>query len=379
MPRNEEVLTKLIDLALASSDDDKISMAMNYLNFLKEIKGDALSTVIYGARLLERTGEAASAIALLETALQKDPKQFNLYPDLIRMLNDHGGEQRAAQLVATWRARQPDNFLPAMEEIRQDLVAKRIREAEEKSEHFFAAKAKEADDSFAILGVDDEKAKDGRRIEVRGAACRAISQAWLQGGQPEGAEKWIARWLKEQPKDADALMLRAQAEIVREQWPKAYETYEEILKDDKNKNNWVAQVNEAWLLAVHLNKPDEGLKIIRSKLQGPFSSKAIAVERMPAEFLDVLGKVYVQAIHANVDKNLPEEMVKIFETASKRYPSDPRILFFLGVAYAELKEKGQASDALKNALRLAKAGKGPLTTDQREKLIQKITDSMNGI
>jgi tetratricopeptide (TPR) repeat protein len=377
MPRNEDVLTQLIDMALASNDDDKISMAMNFLNFLKEIRGaDALSTVIYEARLLERTGEAPKAIALLDKARQNDPNQFNIYPDLIRMLNDHGGGQKAAQLVATWRARQPDNFLPAMEEIREDLVAKRVGEAEEKSERFLAAKTKEAEDSFAKLGLDDEKAKDARRIEVRSAACRAISEAWMQGGQPEGAEKWIARWLKDQPNETDALLLRAQAEIAREKWQQAKDTYDEILKDDKN-ICWVAQVNKAWLLAVHLQKPEEGLAIIRSKLKGPFSSKPIAIERMPAEFLDILGNVYFQAI--KVEKNLPEEMVKIFEAASKRYPSDPRLLFFLGVAHAQLAEKDQARDALNNALRLLQAGKGPLTDDQRQKLIQRISVSMKDI
>jgi predicted Zn-dependent protease len=374
--RNENVLTELIDIALDSNDDDKIAMALRLLRSLKESKGDDLSIVFYEARLLERAGQAAKAISLFDNLYQKDPNQFNIYPDYIRLLNDHGGEQKAAKLVAYWRAKQPDNVLPAMEEIRQDLVAKRIGEAEEKSDRFLAAKAKEVEDSFAILGVDDDTAKKERRIEARGAACRAISQAWMLGGQPEGAEKWIARWRDEQPKDSDALLLRAQAEILQKKWAKAKETYEEILKTEKN---WVADINLAWLLAAHLGKPDEGLKIIRSKMQGPVSGKKIAVERMQAEFLNILGQIYVEAIHSKVEKNLPEEMVKIFEAASKRYPSDPRILYFLGVAHSELAEKEQAGDALNNALRLARAGKGPLTDDQRKELIEKITVSMKGI
>ncbi len=379
MPRNEQVLTQLIELALASDDAKKIAFAQSLIGFLRDLYGESsLTPLFYEARLLESAGEPARAVALLETTLQKDHDEFDVYPLLIRMLTDHGGEKRSAELVAYWRAKQPDNFLPALEEIREDLVAKRIGAAEEKSDRFLAAKAKEVEDSFAKFGVEDEKVKQERRKEVRAAACRALSETWMKGGQPVGAEKWIARWLDEQPNDMAARLLRAQAASDRKDWTKAKETYEAILNEDKN--NLIAQVNLAWLLAEHLKQPDEALKIMRSKLQGQFSGRKIAVERLPAEFLNVLGKVYVQEmIDHKDDKKLPEEMEKIFEPATSRYPSDPRLLFFLGVARAELAKKDQANEALKKALGLAEAGKGPLTDDQRKELIQKISVSMKGI
>jgi tetratricopeptide (TPR) repeat protein len=314
---------------------------------------------------------------VLDRIRQKDPEQFNVYPDLVRILNDHGGDATAAKLVAYWRSKQPDDFLPAMEEIREDLVAKRISEAEDKSDRFLAARANQVEVDIKAAGLDDEKVKKERRKQVLGAACAAISQAWVQGGQPEGADKWLARWLDQQPNDTDALLLRAQVALARDDWTKAKDIYEAILKDEKY--NYVAQDNLAWLLAEHFGKPDEALKMLRPKLKNPFSGKQIGVERLPADFLNILGKVYVQAIRKKVENNLAEEMTKIFDVAGERYPSDPRILFFKGFAHAELSEKDKASDALSHALRLAKEGKGRLTQDQRKELIQRISERMNQI
>ena len=99
----------------------------------------------------------------------------------------------------------------------------------------------------------------------------------------------------------------------------------------------------------------------------------------PADFLNILGQVYEQAVRQKIEKNLQAEMVKRFEPASKRYPSDPRMFLYLGDAHAGMEEKEQANGAYRNAIKLAQSGKGPFSMEERKEFIQKVTDRLKGL
>ena len=94
----------------------------------------------------------------------------------------------------------------------------------------------------------------------------AVAQTWLKSGKTEEAEKFLADCLKDTPKDVNARLLLAQVAIVRKDWEKARDVYREVLKDEKD--NLIAQINLAWVLAEHLDQSAEALTIMRGKLRG---------------------------------------------------------------------------------------------------------------
>ena len=160
----------------------------------------------------------------------------------------------------------------------------------------------------------------------------------------------------------------AQVSIALKNWQKVKDLYQDILNDDKK--NPVAQINLAWVLAEHFDQPAEALNMMKKKLEGPFSHKEVAVESLPVDFLNVLGQVYEQAVRKKVAKDLQAEMLKVFEPASKRYPSDPRMFLYLGEAHAGMEDKDQANAAYRNAISLAQNGKGPFSQEERKEFIQ---------
>ena len=95
----------------------------------------------------------------------------------------------------------------------------------------------------------------------------------------------------------------------------------------------------------------------------------------------MIGQVYEQAILKKVepDKDLQAEMLKRFEPAAKRYPSDPRMYLYLGEAHAGLKDKQLAQGDFLNALKLAQKGKGSFTPEERKEFIEKVSERMKGI
>jgi predicted Zn-dependent protease len=109
------------------------------------------------------------------------------------------------------------------------------------------------------------------------------------------------------------------------------------------------------------------------------SRKEVAIETIPVEYLDTLGQVYQQALNKKVENDLAAEMLKRFESASKRYPSDPRMFVYLGDAHAGLKEKQQAEKAYNTAIKLVQGSKGSLSPQQRALFIGKIQEKLNGL
>jgi hypothetical protein len=93
---------------------------------------------------------------------------------------------------------------------------------------------------------------------------------------------------------------------------------------------------------------------------------------MRPEFLDVLGKVFDRAVKKKAEPHLPEKMLDIFERASRRYPSDPRMALHRAEAHSALSQDQEADDAYRTALKLAENGRGLLSPIERKEMIEKI-------
>jgi hypothetical protein len=114
------------------------------------------------------------------------------------------------------------------------------------------------------------------------------------------------------------------------------------------------------------------LKSIRPALLNPYTGKPVMVERLSPEHLDIIGKVFARAARKQADKNLFQEMKAMFGTASKRYPTDPRMFVHLGEAYAGLSQPEQAVDTYQTALNQLQSFKGPFAPAERQELIDDV-------
>jgi cytochrome c-type biogenesis protein CcmH/NrfG len=377
---SEAVLLQMVRLALLPGADDHLAEATIYLDALKGVKGiriDRSALRLLEARLLIRRGNADAAIQLLEWQLEVQPNYLDAYPILVKALNDRGLTDRAVLMTERWSKLAPLDPVAILEGIRQDLAAGRVAKGRNKSEAFVVDSAARVANRFdALRETSFEKLKLERLRAVRSAACLALAQTWLQAGQAEGAEQFLARCLKEEPQNQSAQLLLAQAALSRKDWLKARAIYEEVLRNEPG--SFVAQINLAWLLAEHFDQPVESLQIVRRVMARPFGAAPTAGEKLTPECLDVLGKVFLKANPKQAEENLLAEMVKVFEAASRQYPFDPRCFLHLGQAHAGLAENEEAAKAYQNALQLAQAGKGPFSVAERKEFIRKTTELLMG-
>lgn len=375
-PYNSAVLIRMIQLAIDSEDGDKHKIAADLLVLLRQDRKEESFPTLLEARLLAVRGERERAIELLEGLLKREPKYLNAYPLLVRMLNERNLGERAASWTATWLKAAPLDPAAVVESIRIDLVAGKVERATDAAEALIIESVDRADKMFAkVTGPGAEMLKANQLKAVHFAACLALAQAWQDANRLEGAEDFIGRCLKDEPKSLSARLLAAQNALASKDWPKARLRYEQILQD--NKDHQIAQTNLAWLLADKLDEPLEGLKVIRNLVDNSSNSKSARIDRMSPDFLDVVGVVYLRAAQASDEKKLLVEMVKIFEGASQRFPDDPKFRLHLAEAYAGLAERSRALATFELALKLAEAGNGRFSTEARKEFIQRVTERIN--
>src|SRR5262249_28041766 len=116
-----------------------------------------------------------------------------------------------------------------------------------------------------------------------------------------------------------------------------------------------------WILAEMKNDPASALAIVEEIRKARDGDRAVAPERLPADFLDTIGVIYVKLNRA--DRN--QEMRAMFEAAVKRYPTDPHMHLYLGHALAATGERSRALAAFDEAIRLAGTKNG-LPDDQNK-------------
>src|SRR5262249_32539252 len=193
--------------------------------------------------------------------------------------------------------------------------------------------------------------------------------AFLRGEDAKEAETRLNQLLKSKPDQTAPLMSLGEIYLARQAWKECVAAYRQVL--DKEPGDFVAGNNLAFILGVHLNKPAEGLDLLRSVSKGKYSGRALPGDRLHPEVLDTLGTIYQKMPDAGQD--LHREMSEIFELAHKRYPRDARMYFYLGPACANLNETAKAGQLYQSALAIATDKENrSMTQDQKDQVIREV-------
>jgi predicted Zn-dependent protease len=181
---------------------------------------------------------------------------------------------------------------------------------------------------------------------VRAQAQLQVASVFFRAKAYPEAKKRVELVLKEIPDSPAALLMAGDIAVSEKDYKRAEEVYRLRLKGDPK--DFVAANNLAWLLVAQKDDPKEAYQLV-SDIRKGVGEKPISAHRLPADFLDTIGLVYVKL--NDVDKY--GEMRELFDGAVKRYPTDPRMYRFLGQAHAARGENAKALERLNTAVKLA--------------------------
>lgn len=362
-PRHEPSLTLAGQLDLRAEDWDA---CLKHAAALEAVRPDLAEPLRWRALALENLGRVTEAQDVCQTLMRKFPGQPAGYLTLAGILERAQDYAGAARWVGRWRERAPGHLDGIEAQARLLARTGRPAEVNESAEQTIRLQAR----------------KPNARPEETAAAAVAIALSVAQGlasGQAfDQAEAWsqraveMARQLPEKPRQewllaaelclGQTYLLRSQAE----NWPllrlqsasKAVEVYRAIY--ERLPGHLIAGNNLAWLLNQELGETEAALAVAERVRQGRHSKKPVSGERLPVEFLETLAGIYREA-------QRPEDAVRLFKEATRRYSLEPRIHLHLGRAYATMKGyRAAAIESLNKAARLA-AERADNTADPQRK------------
>jgi len=364
-PTDPTALTLIIRLDVTLS---RLPEARKYFQQLKKIRPDAPSTALLEAQLDNAEGRKPLAISLLETTLEKHPKESTAYSALVSLLNQEKQSAKAMKWSQTWLENLPDDLAAAQNMVVQLALTKKADEAKRKADEFIATSLKKYRKELDERKYADEKEPEKKRAELLAESRLLLelrfAQAFMRGDELSEAERRLTAIVKERDDAAAAYLVLGELYLVRKDWKACEATYTKLLELEKN--NFVAGNNLAWVLAVQLNQPEKALEWLRTISKGRFSGRMLPGDRLDVEVLDTLGIVYLKL-------NRPEhyeEMSQIFEAARKRYPRDPRMYLYQGHAYAGLADNAKAAQMFQSAIALASDKEITIPDSQRDTVIR---------
>jgi predicted Zn-dependent protease len=315
------------------------------------------------ARVKELSGDWAGAAAVYQRLLADAPTNPAPYGPLVAALDAAGQKDVALRHAQDWHSKYPDDARAVGEVIRLLILAGKRPDAIKVADEFVTKQVtdtrKRMQDSFQP--VPEEEAK--KRVEnVRAAALLATGSGFFRARAFDVAEARAVEILKGNPAHTAAMLVLGDIAVANKQWDKALAVYREVLK--QNQRHFIAGNNLAWILAEQKNDPAGALVVVEEIRKGAAGDKPIGPERLPADFLDTIGVVYLKL---NKSERFAE-MRTIFEAAARRYPADPRMYLYLGHAQAALGERSKALESLDAATRLAGTKNG-LPEDQNKAVI----------
>jgi tetratricopeptide (TPR) repeat protein len=372
--KNPDALRLAVVLALELRNPDLRAATRKRLDLLKEARPDDANVRLLEARFDESTEQPKEAIAVYEAALKNDPKLNDAYARLINLLLKQGDKAKTREYVQRWRKEQPHS-VPAMQaEVRLLAENKEAGQVRKLVETFIdqqlARERKRLEAEKPAAGADPketEKARQDRLERFRLRLQLDLTRGLMQGKAWSEAGTWLNEVLAKHPDDVTTLVLLGDLHVSQQSWDKARVVYEKVLALDKT--NGVAGNNLAWILAKHLNKAPEALRLVQEARKGRFSHKPISGDRLRPEFLDTLGLIYTKMEKGS----LYADMRDVFEAARHRWPHDPRICAYLGNAYAGLLEMDRAERWYAAAIEIAnKSGQQFLSPQQCKEVIDEV-------
>jgi tetratricopeptide (TPR) repeat protein len=371
-PENQANIVLAIRLDLSFATKAHLADARTYLQQLQKLNSDGVTTILLEAQLEDAEKHTDQAVARLTKLVEKNAQVADAFALLVQYTSKQKRPAKALEWSETWAEKMPDNLAAATTLVTQLTAARKLPDAVKQAETFTQARLKEYAKRLEERKFLDDKNPDKTRQalldDLRWGLDLAFAQAFATAGELGEAENRYERLLKER-ENSVVLMALGNIHLSRGAWQKCVQVYEKVL--DKEKDNFVAGNNLAWILTTELNNPARALEVLRSVSKGKFSGKDLPGDRLHPDVLDTLGTIHQKLAGAGPEVN--KQMAQTFESASKRYPRDGRMYLYLAWAQAGLKDNAKASTSLASALALAKDAENPgMSEPQREMVIREV-------
>ena len=309
----------------------------------------------------------AGAAAVYTKLVEQAGRNPAPYRPLVATLEAAGNKADALRWARTWAEKAPDDNGATAEVVRLLAIDGQKGEAVKVADGLVANREAEARKRLAAI-VPPLAAADADKIvaEARGSALLAVAGGFFRAKALDDAESRLRDVLKAFPDLTSVRLSVADIALSRKEWDKALALYREVLK--QTPRHFVAGNNVAWILAEIKNDPVAALAIVE-EIRKARGDRVVAPERLPADFLDTIGAIYVKL-------NQPArsaEMRTMFEAAVTRYPTDPRMHLFLGHALAATGERARAVRSFDEAIRLAGTKNG--IPDDQNKAVSAAADA----
>jgi predicted Zn-dependent protease len=367
-PNHVPTIYMLAELALTPPMD--IARARELYDLIVKEDPKYTRLPLLDAQIKLANSEWDAAAAVYEQMLKENPTNSAAYGALIRAREAGQKLDAALQAARDWFAKAPENPQSVVELIRLLVLTGKKAEAIKQADDYIADRVAAVRKEATTIQPPPKPAEVEQAVEnARGSAQLAIASAFFRANQFEEAETRLRDVRKAFPNaDRPALMLGDIA-VAKKDWATAEQLYREILKN--NRTHFVAGNNLAWILSEIQNKPAEALQIVEEIRRPRTGGRPIGAERLPADFLDTIGAVYVKL---NRTDKFPEMQV-LFDAATKRYPLDPRMFMFLAHAQAALGDKIRAMENYRTALRIAGI-KNTITEEQNKACIKACEEAL---
>jgi len=363
---NLDLLLQLTELYLIDPVPQPAE-AQKYLDAAFEtVPKDSVPLLRLKAVVKERMGDPAGAAAVYEQMTVLFPTDSTGYGNLVRLATAQGKPEDATRWAVKWSEKQPENDLAVLELIRQYSVTGAKPAAKSEAESLVKKVAERAKKAAEKAPADPKNPVEKQVTAARTAAHRLIASAFKQAKAFDEADAHIQAALAATPGDLATRMIAGEVAIAKEDWDAAVKVYKGIVAEDAT--NGVAGNNLAWVLATKKDQPAEALALVEKARTREGASKPIGAERLSPAFLDTIGVVYAK----QSNKEKLTEMRDIFETAVRRFPSDPRMHFWLAEAYTALGENAKATARYEVAATLCEKTVVGLPDEERTKLRDQI-------
>ena len=362
-PNHVPTLLLLTDLSLAPPAD--LARAREYYDSIVKANSSDPRLPYVDARIKQIAGDWTGAAAVYERLVGEAPRNAGIYVLLIAALEGGGQKEAALRWTRLWHERIPEDTRATVGLIHLLAASGARPEAIKIADEFVAATAAEARKRASNAAppqtpAEVEKAGEDGRL----GALLAVASGFFRAGVYDEAEARAREVVQARPAADRAWMMLGDIAIAKKEWDKAVPIYRDVLQ--KQPRHFVAGNNLAWILAEKMNDPVAAMLVVEEVRKGPGGVRPIGPERLPADFLDTLGVVYLKLKEKGVDR--VAEMRTVFEAASRRYPADPRMLLYLAHAQALAGDRARALETFDAAIHLA-ATKNGLKEEQNKEVI----------
>jgi tetratricopeptide (TPR) repeat protein len=313
---------------LARAEEDWKS-CLRLSQSLAAVQPQSLEAGLWRAEALSHMGDTTEAQRIGRELAGRAPHQSAGYEAIIGALEQDRDYANALSWARRWRSAVPDDSAALRAVVRLTALSGRATSGLVEGE----LKHMDPGHDFAMAWAAAQGFFDARAYpQAEQWASRALT---LANQLPEAGRRSLTLPVELFLGDTYARMNQAD---------KAIEVYQAIWQ--KNTGHFAAGTALARLLSQRPGQSEAAHAILEQLRRGRYSQRLITGDRLPLEFLDVLGVVCRDARHA-------KEAVTVLEEAAERYVDEPFIFLHLGRAYALRNRPQEAGQNLDKAARLA--------------------------